>query len=529
MKKFYVFLFTCLLTISFTAIPSCSDDDKPSTPSGPVPVKQSNSPLANATDVALDASVTVTFDNDITLTNNGSITISDASGVSASATNNTLTIAHAAFEYGKEYTVNIPTIAITNLAEAITWKFTTVADNTPVPDDPVFSTTLTLGSTAYTIDSTYTEKVEDGLWYTYAQIKNDACPQIIHSVRLNAKSTKHRVESWIANEKLGGTGESPIDMVERKQTDQNKDVAVAINGGFYAVNTHVPVSFAMYNDLIVHSQFKSLGTSEFMENTPIIGFDLQNTPYMDWVYVDATVVDKNDTKAQITSINDRRWADDLVLYNSYFWADSTRTNEWGTEALLAPINGEWEKFASHKNVKCKVEQVSTYSVDRSMPIPKGKLVLSGNGPASDYVANLQVGDQVTVSTQIKLESDEEQRIRYAVAGWNFILQNDEVQAEAGWDDAAAILIPRNPRTSVGYSTDKEYIYYTIVEGRRPGIAAGVSTSELGQIMKWLGAGNAINLDGGGSSALVVNGELKNHPQDDGNVRRVVDGLAIIRK
>ena len=72
---------------------------------------------------------------------------------------------------------------------------------------------------------------------------------------------------------------------------------------------------------------------------------------------------------------------------------------------------------------------------------------------------------------------------------------------------------RHPRTAVGMRRDGSRVL-VVVDGRNA-MSAGVSISELQQIMRWLGCVDALNLDGGGSSTMVVNGEIINHPCDNG--------------
>ena len=72
---------------------------------------------------------------------------------------------------------------------------------------------------------------------------------------------------------------------------------------------------------------------------------------------------------------------------------------------------------------------------------------------------------------------------------------------------------RHPRTAVGIRRDGARVL-VVVDGRNS-MSAGVSISELQQIMRWLGCVDALNLDGGGSSTMVVNGAIVNHPCDNG--------------
>jgi hypothetical protein len=62
---------------------------------------------------------------------------------------------------------------------------------------------------------------------------------------------------------------------------------------------------------------------------------------------------------------------------------------------------------------------------------------------------------------------------------------------------------RHPRTAVGVSRDGRYVYLVTLDGRQKGISEGATTGELGVWMKRLGAWNALNLDGGGSTTMVL--------------------------
>ncbi len=72
---------------------------------------------------------------------------------------------------------------------------------------------------------------------------------------------------------------------------------------------------------------------------------------------------------------------------------------------------------------------------------------------------------------------------------------------------------RHPRTAAGVRKNGSKVF-VVVDGRT-NQSAGVSVPELQKIMLWLGCTDAINLDGGGSSAMVVKGEIVNHPCDNG--------------
>lgn len=89
---------------------------------------------------------------------------------------------------------------------------------------------------------------------------------------------------------------------------------------------------------------------------------------------------------------------------------------------------------------------------------------------------------------------------------------------------------RHPRTAFGIRRDGTLIF-VVADGRNTK-AAGLSMAELQQVMIWLGCRDAINLDGGGSSTMVVSGAVVNHPCDnrrfDADGERPVANAWVIR-
>ena len=87
---------------------------------------------------------------------------------------------------------------------------------------------------------------------------------------------------------------------------------------------------------------------------------------------------------------------------------------------------------------------------------------------------------------------------------------------------------RNPRTAVGLGPDGELLLVT-VDGRTSA-GDGMTTPQLAELMADLGAVQALGLDGGGSTTMVVEGcwldDVVNNPSDAGGARSVASGLYI---
>lgn len=85
-------------------------------------------------------------------------------------------------------------------------------------------------------------------------------------------------------------------------------------------------------------------------------------------------------------------------------------------------------------------------------------------------------------------------VRTAVAGFSIVLRNGVV---TGKEDAL------HPRTAAGVTADGRYLYLMVVDGRQPGYSEGITTAEVGRWLLALGCADGINLDGGGTSTMVL--------------------------
>ncbi|MEQ8238612.1 MAG: phosphodiester glycosidase family protein [Cyclobacteriaceae bacterium] len=115
----------------------------------------------------------------------------------------------------------------------------------------------------------------------------------------------------------------------------------------------------------------------------------------------------------------------------------------------------------------------------------------------------------------------------AVGGSPVLVQNGQIRVTATEELINVNNNGREPRTAIGYTADQKVILL-VVDGRSPAVSVGASLPELAQIMIELGAVEAMNLDGGGSSAMVVNDLLLNVPSD-GNMRAVPSAFLVMQK
>ncbi|MEO9022884.1 MAG: phosphodiester glycosidase family protein [Ginsengibacter sp.] len=121
------------------------------------------------------------------------------------------------------------------------------------------------------------------------------------------------------------------------------------------------------------------------------------------------------------------------------------------------------------------------------------------------------------------------KVETAVSGGPVLLQNGEVRITNDQERKFAGKAAHNlePRTAIGYTKDNKLVVL-VCEGRSPD-AAGLSLAQLAMVLKNIGCVEALNLDGGGSSCMLINGKETNSPSSKGIQRPVPSVFLIERK
>ncbi|MCX6319201.1 MAG: phosphodiester glycosidase family protein [Bacteroidetes bacterium] len=99
------------------------------------------------------------------------------------------------------------------------------------------------------------------------------------------------------------------------------------------------------------------------------------------------------------------------------------------------------------------------------------------------------------------------------SGTVFIANNEERKF------AGKAIDDKHPRTGIGYTSDRKLIIL-VIQGRFPGVAEGATLRQEAQLFKDIGCFEAMNLDGGGSSAMLINGKETIRPSDKEGQRAV---------
>ncbi len=123
----------------------------------------------------------------------------------------------------------------------------------------------------------------------------------------------------------------------------------------------------------------------------------------------------------------------------------------------------------------------------------------------------------------------------AVGGRPVLVRDSVVGDAVDTEGGPGFATGRHPRTAVGFADDGKRLLLVVVDGRQKPYSDGMTLRELATLMRALGAREALNLDGGGSTALVFADpdsaralRVANRPSDPTGERAVGNALAVVR-
>lgn len=345
-----------------------------------------------------------------------------------------------------------------------------------VKNNPV-TKAVSLGKTATTI--------APGLTYT-SLVRNKSFGPVVAYI-LDADLSKINVRPVLSNGMIAGL-ESVQDMAVHNHA------LAAVNGSYFAPNGEI-IGLLKMNGMIA--------SIPYITRTAV-GMTADSKLIFDQVDYQGNIRLSDGRVLAINGINCERSEDAVTLYNSYY-GKSTRTNEFGKEYVI------------------KDGKVSAIS-PQDTQLRAGSIVLSAHGAAATVMAGMKVGDSVAIEQSLGPDFD---KVPYAIGAGPMLVKDGKpfltTKVEEFPEDIA---VGRAPRTAIGV-TKSGHLLLVVVDGRQAA-SKGLTLVELASFMQELGADEAMNFDGGGSSEMVVKGSVMNNPSD-GQERLVGDALVFTAK
>ena len=339
-----------------------------------------------------------------------------------------------------------------------------------------------------------------------------ALPLKVSVVEMDLTNPYIVMETCLGGEKSVAC-ETPVNMATRN-TRPGHEVVGAVNGDFFMTSptneVGLPLSGQVRNDELVLSG----------HNRACLVLDDNNRPYIDRLTFTGTVT-SGETSFALNLVNRMRYAyeniatNQSILFTRSYGPVTYDGSTSGKMVLLRPA-GDPFKWNANGVEQCIVEDI--FDAQGSRTIPDGKAILWLKGTYANYSDALNVGDEVSITFRFTLNNEgHDVNIHQLIGGSNhIIMQNGQFMED--WAE-------RHPRTAIGVNADSTRLYFVVVDGRHL-TSTGVTLREMKGIFDALGAVHAVNLDGGGSSCILVNDEVMNHPSD-GPVRAVGNGCLFV--
>jgi hypothetical protein len=362
------------------------------------------------------------------------------------------------------------------------------------------------------------QQIAPGIDYQEFQLSD---PNNVFVARMDRHNLNLTLESMVAQGKLSDGKETVSSMFTRYDQALNfwggsanppnwgmrSQAVVAINGSYYDIYTGVPQGGQVQAGWYAKRYDDLGGWSGFawkLDRSALIGECVDHSPDRQRITFPSTGIYQ-----QINRINDQREANELVVYTPQY-NSQTGTDNSGSEVLvemtrptlILPIPNYATGFVRQIHVN-----------QGNSLIPFNYLVLSAKGTAAEtLLANVQIGSEIRVSQEItSYDSDcitpnslSWTKIYSSVQGAFFFLKNGQIR---DYDDPGAT--ERNPRTAIVYNN--QYVFFVVVDGRDIQHSVGMTIHELALFTRdTLGASWGVAQDGGGSSTMVINGQVMNN-------------------
>ncbi len=377
---------------------------------------------------------------------------------------------------------------------------------------------LCLGVSAVQIAAQDYKTLKDGL--EYAEVTKEISGLKVNMNLLRLDLTKVRLDVHHAMDAAIGT--------EKTSSIATRHGAfAAINAGFFRLDNSIWAGDAA-GTLIIDKKL----LSESRDARSALGFingPLNTEAYFGHPTFQAMVTGEKNNVFPAAGVNRQRGDDEIIAYTPEF-GRTTLTNPFGIEVVVSR------------------GRITKIKRGGSSPIPSDGFVISFDGKdAGRQIKGWRVGGRVELSTthtattydnqrDIEKEQKHTERLNTFDRSILFVMEDitngvpqllKDGKIDITWEQEKAtksFVETRHPRTAVAKLKDGKFLMIT-VDGRTES-SGGIGLQDLAEYLLSLGATDAMNLDGGGSTTMFLDGKVVNHPSDKEGERKVSDAILV---
>jgi exopolysaccharide biosynthesis protein len=290
----------------------------------------------------------------------------------------------------------------------------------------------------------------------------------------------------------------------------------AINGDFYVRDNFTyagdPRGLQIVNGELISAP-----------DTAAVWLDPEGNPHLDEVKGSFEVTWADGRKTPM-GLNQQRLPRLAVLYTPTY-GPTTRAAGGREIVLERDGDGPWLPLQASQSYRARIREVRTNGNTRLEP---ATVVLSVPPTLLSTLPELTNGTVAQISTET---TPNLRGVKSAIGGGPYLLRNGKAAIIAtspppgsSGDWSMRSRYERHPRAAIGWNPT--HIFLIIVDGRQPRLSDGMKLAELAEFMAGLGCTDGMNLDGGKSAQMWMNGEIMNSPCQGEDT--VANSLVVVR-
>jgi hypothetical protein len=381
--------------------------------------------------------------------------------------------------------------------------------------------------------------ITDGVIYRKLDVTHtDSSKTSVHTLTCVLRNPQFSVSVMKSQNRADGL-ERLSDLITRTDSAEGKKVFAAINANFWRAVSNIPLGPTVVNGEVVEMLRYRGWNSCF--------FDSKGKPYIDSFRVKANIRTKGGIYQNITSVNRRLMADSMVLYNSFVGNAVPYIPERKIDKLVAEMMSdsvammydstqvEFNRDSLKQLVMMEKQQQSNeYGMKKilirylrqpilNQEIPVIVLSTHDSGAVNVPIRGAILSMSREVARPLYLQAGDTLYLKYtttildtinftqAICGTPRLVIDGKVNPAlmSAENPSQRFVNSRLARTAIGNDFANYTLYLCVVEANQQ--SKGFTIPELAEFMKRFGAYNALNLDGGGSSQMMLGRNVVSHP------------------
>jgi uncharacterized membrane protein (UPF0136 family) len=315
------------------------------------------------------------------------------------------------------------------------------------------------------------------------------------------------LESVKAENSLSARQQTSV--MSEEMNSEDHYIVGAINADFFEWNG-TPVGAQVINGLLINEP----------TTRSVFGMTVDKKPFIDIVSWKGQLFITKEVVHEIGGLNRRRKESEIILFNSYYNVD-TLSYTGGTVIHAELFSDE---FVLNDTIDFQITGIEKTDdvIINPNAIMKNEVIMIGPHHYISYFGN---SDKIQILMNL---FPVKERVDQLIGGLPRLIRDGNISIEWKKEKVReSFSTKRHPRTAVGYTKDKQKVMLFVVDGRQPGYSMGMTLPKLAAYMLEWNVYQGVNLDGGGSTTMVVNGAVVNMPSDANGERPVANALMVV--